>query len=83
MAKSAVRDWSERSSRCDHSLCCVSDILARQSGCTVDGKDDAVSCREVLRERTGAQARMAGDVDEVEWRVQLGRVALRGGGFSR
>ena len=63
----------------DHSLCCVSDILARQSGCTVDGEDDTVSCREVLRERTGAQARMAGDVDEVERRVQLGGVALRAG----
>lgn len=65
--------------RGNHSLCCVSDILAGQSGCTVDGKDDAVSCREVLRERTGAQARVARDVDEVERRVQVGGVALRAG----
>lgn len=61
----------------DNSLCCISDILARQSGCTVDGEDYAVSCREVLRERAGAQARVARDVDEVKRRVQVGRVALR------
>lgn len=61
--------------RSEHSLSRIPHILARQTRHAINRKDEPVCCREVLRERAGAEARVAWEVDD----VQRGREGDGGG----